>query len=615
MTLQNKNAKNRCNKLVRKAKQNLFQTKINENINNPKKLWSSLQSLGVISSAHSSSAEISANELNNYFVSFNNGSVNQEIINQEICQVLETAIYPSFILQHVSLSDVAKAAKTIKTNAEGVDKINKRMLDECMPHCLDVLTHTINFSFSSNTFPQLWKMANVCPNPKVTSPKCPKDYRPISLLPTLSKVIERLVSFQVCKYLDNHNLFNSYQSGFRPLHSTGTALLDICNHLLDALDNGKVSVLTLLDFSKAFDTINHDLLLAKLKSLGFMSSSILWFQSYLSYRQQRVVFENSVSEWHPILNGVPQGSILGPVLFIIMTHNISDAITSSNFHLYADDTQLYNSCTLESLPQTITNLNNDLSSVAEWSSRNALKLNSSKCEYIIIGSPSLLKKVDNMVLPSVSINNVPLPRVNKCKNLGVIFDPSFSWTFHINSLISKAYFKLKCLYRFKNLLSTNVKLKLCDSLILSLFNYCDYIYFNISGILKQKIQRVQNSCIRFSYSLKKFDHISSSFTKSGWLGMNYRRTIHGLCMVYKILNRLVPPYTILPISQITTTHQYSTRHDFLPIPRSRTAVKSMSFYCACVDSYNSLPDTIKSSGSLYSFKHHLNKYFMEMQNS
>ncbi len=196
-------AKNYCNRLVRRAKLKLFDVKINNNFHCPRKLWSALKELGVFPHNNSSEVTCSPEDLNNYFVSFNNSSVSENLVQEEINHVLENVLYPSFILQHVSPSQVAKALQRINTNAQGVDGLNKRMLVDCMPYCLPSLTHIINVSFSCNVFPDSWKLANVCPVPKVASPSIVNDYRPISLLPTLSKIIERLVSKQVVHYLNN----------------------------------------------------------------------------------------------------------------------------------------------------------------------------------------------------------------------------------------------------------------------------------------------------------------------------------------------------------------------------------------------------------------------------
>ncbi len=346
-----------------------------------------------------------------------------------------------------------------------------------------------------------------------------------------------------------------------------------------------------------------------------MSSSLQWFKSYLCNRHQQVIVNNNASSSLAVQNGVPQGSILGPLLFVIMTHDISDVISFSKYHMYADDTQLYTSSKPLNVISKVPLINQDLSAIDSWSKRNALNLNASKCMYIIIGSPQTLKKVTNQDIPSLSINGIDIPRVNACKNLGIKFDTNLSWEPHVNSLISKAFYKLKHLYRSKTFLSIEVKLRLCDSLILSAFNYCDFLFSNMSLALQSKIQRIQNSCLRYSYSIRKYDHISPYLVQSGWLNMSYRRACHGLSLVYKIVHKLVPDYVIEPISSLNIQHSYATRHQHLPVPLCRTSIKSSFFYSEYIKKYNSLPESIKSSTSLSSFKTSIKLYYLSIQNS
>ncbi len=471
----------------------------------------------------------------------------------------------------------------------------------------------INFSLSSNTFPEAWRKANVIPVPKCESPNDLNSFRPISLLPTLSKIIEKVVAQQVVHYLNDHNLFSKYQSGYRKNHSTSTALLKVCTDIINAMDDGKIAILTLLDYSKAFDTVNHTLLLAKLQALGFMIPTIQWFRSYLFGRSQRVVQNNNCSGWLNIVHGVPQGSILGPLLFCLMCVDIEKEISFLNYHMYADDTQLYNTSTVDDIDSAIIKHNFDLNKVSTWSQNNYLQLNISKCVTMCIGSKHLLNQLDSKELTPVSINGIPLPKLERCKNLGVIFDSSFKWEPYINSLISKSFFKLKSLYRFKDFLSPRIKLKLCDTLILSSFNYCDSLFSNITIKLQKKIQRIQNACLRFSFSLNRYDHVSPYLTQAGWYNMKHRREMHNLCCIYKILNGDAPSYLLDEIMSIQTIHGYATRNEGLPIPRFRTKLKQNSFFVKSIGSYNALPTSVVNSPSLQSFKINFKKYFALFQ--
>ena len=513
-------------------------------------------------------------------------------------------MHPSFILQHVSPELVLKLLSGISTNAQGIDGLNIKMISYCIPYCIHALTHIINFSISANVFPDLWKKAYIRPIPKISSPSVLKDYRPISLLPTVSKVLEKVVALQMYSYLCDHNLWNPVQSGFRKNHSTASALLKVSTDIVNFIEAGDVTVLTLLDYSKAFDMVNHQLLLAKLSFLGFMESTTEWFRSYLGNRSQLIFDKQPLSEWIHINNGVPQGSILGPLLFIIMSHDISSCVSASHLHLYADDTQVYKNSSPSNLNFAIAAHNNDLNNINNWSRRNCLKLNGSKCVSVIIGSRHNINKLDLSSLPPVMVDGVLVPYVTHCRNLGLIFDQHLTWEHHITSVVSKAYFKLRCLTPFKHLLSTNIKLRLCDALILSNFSYCDIVYCNLSTTLLNKLQRVQNACLRFSFCIRKFDHITPLFRKANWLNMRNRQTLHCLCFLYRIFNGDAPLYLnnlLPPVSQ----HQYFTRNIGHVPQLFRYTIKGNSFFVKFVRIYDDLPGNIKCCNSLTSFKYKL----------
>ena len=609
-------AKNFCNRLVRSAKNKLFGESVNNNFSKPDKLWQSLRQLGVLSINNTDFILPPLEELNSFFASHNNAVVDMSLIDAEINSLSTFSIYPSFILHHIEPSTVLKYMNSISTNCKGIDGINIKMLDLCLPFCLNIITHIVNFSISCNAFPSLWKNAFVTPIPKVDVPSDITHFRPISILPTISKVLEKVVAEQMCRYLDDHELWNPNLSGFRKSHSTATALLKIVNDMVEALDRGDVTVLALLDFSKAFDTVNHALLLQKLKVLGFMDHTLTWFKSYLTGRKHCVIDNDKQSGWVDMDNGVPQGSILGPILFVMLTQDISSIISTSSHHLYADDTQLYCHSSLPNLADLITNLNSDLDSIQSWSRRNALHLNTSKCKYIIIGSPHHINLINNNIPPVVKINDTPLPKVAKCRNLGVIFDEVLSWEPHINSLLSKSYFKLKSLYRFKNFLSTRIKLQLCESLILSNFNYCSVLFGNITGVLHNKIQKVQNSCLRFSFSLNKRDHISQALNSSKWLNMSNRFIYHSMVLIYKIVHNLAPNYLHVALFNSLIVHNYPTRSsNLLPIPTFSCRTKEHFFFVSAVRNFNQLPVDILSCVSVNSFKINLKKLLLARQTS
>lgn len=239
------------------------------------------------------------------------------------------------------------------------------MLCLTLPTTLQVITDIINRSISTHTFPELWRCAIVRPIPKTNNPINTKDLRPISILPCLSKILERVVYSQVVEYLEANNILPDLQSGFRQGRGTATALADVVGNILKARDRGEGTILVLLDFSRAFDAINTTLLLSKLSFYGFDSDTVEWFKSYLSGRSQLVELhrDNGSTLASPPLHvsrGVPQGSILGPLLFILYSADITKSFFNCRYHMYADDIQLYLSLKADEASSAVQKINDDL---------------------------------------------------------------------------------------------------------------------------------------------------------------------------------------------------------------------------------------------------------------
>ncbi len=258
------------------------------------------------------------------------------------------------------------------------------------------ITHFINTSLSSGTVPSKLKIAAVTPVLKKhgLEPSSLSSYRPISNLPFLSKTLEIVVASQLSVSLTAHNLYEPFQSGFRPLHSTETALVKVLNDLLLASDYGAHSTLLLLDLSSAFDTVCHEILISRLSAIGITGTALEWFSSYLTGRQQFVIYQNHRSSTKPISSGVPKGSVLGPLLFTIYMLPIGQIIKHHgfNFHCYADDIQICfstHSTSVFPLP-TLTNCIKELKL---WLEANYLRFNYDKTEVILIGSKAVVSKI------------------------------------------------------------------------------------------------------------------------------------------------------------------------------------------------------------------------------
>ena len=611
-----KTLRNHVNRLVRDAKIKTFNSEVNDKLNFAKQYHNALKRHNVVDSKFSdNNCNLDPNSLNEAFTSYNNAEVDDQLVNQEINKVLENCKPPTFKFRTVTELEVKKNVKSIKSNACGVDDISAHYLKLSIDSIVPFVTDIVNASFKHRSFPDRWKQAIIKPIPKNDDPSSPADFRPISLLPAISKIIEKIASSQMCDFLKDDDQLDKLQSAYKLFHSTNTALLNITDDIYKALDKSQLTILILLDYSKAFDCANHRLILSKLKAAGFHDDALTWVLSYLLERKQKVRTDLGESRWVTMKNGVPQGSILGPLLFLILVSDLYKSISNGKYHMYADDTQLYYHCTLNQIETTISRINQDLEKVQLFSNNNCLKLNTTKSNFIIIGSRPNLTKLSKKKLPLIVLNNKVIERKTHVKNLGVIFDEPFTWSKHVNKSICTAYYKLRQVYRFKNFLSEDSKKSVCESYILCHFNYCDSVYFNITEFLKSKIQKVQNTCFRFIFGLKKYDHVSSCLVKLDTLNMHERRLLHGLSLMHKINRKIAPVYLIDRIVRNEDIHSYNTRHrSNIVSVRCNTAMRKNSFFPFFSKMYNEITSTAKlRDASVITFKKHVKEFLKNIR--
>ena len=296
----------------------------------------------------------------------------------------------SFCLKEIDESFVLKQLRSLKPNkAIGVDRISARLLKFASFSICSSVTKYLNVSIRPSRFPEIWKCSKVTALFKSGDQTNESNYRPISILPTLRKTLERAVHFQLYDYLNTNHLLTDKQYGFRSKHSTVTALASFADDVLRNMERGNLCEAVFLDMSKAFDTVDHSILLAKLSFLGLTPNAVQWFQSYLSHRKQHTSYGKEISGPLPVTYGVPQGSILGPLLFLVYINDLPTAVNHCSVSLYADDTVLY--CYASNIKDLENALNEDLSRTALWLHRNKLTLNIEKTKSMLIGSDCKLR--------------------------------------------------------------------------------------------------------------------------------------------------------------------------------------------------------------------------------
>ena len=323
----------------------------------------------------------------------------------------------------------------------------------------------VNLSFEQGVCPDELKIAVITPLYKAKDPMFFNNYRPISLLSVFSKIFERLMYNRILNFINRHKLFNKFQFGFRNNHLTFMALIILIENLVNALDNGKCAVGIFLDFQKAFDTVNHSILLDKLHCYGIRGIANQWFLSYLSNRQQSVVYNGYESELKVINCGVPQGSILGPLLFLLYINDLTNVSSFLMPILFADDTNLF--CTGTDLKEIIRLVNEEISKIYDWVNANKLPLNIDKTNFMLFTPKNFSHCIDDIV-----INQIKIQEVKETKFLGVIIDNKLKWSAHIMYISKKIAKGIGILLKSRKVFDNDTLLSLYHTFVYPYLHYC-----------------------------------------------------------------------------------------------------------------------------------------------
>lgn len=528
------------------------------------------------------------------------------VVVNESCNSELTRFHP--VSAKYVLSLVNKS--TIKTCL--LDPLPTPILKDSLDVLIISITQIINTSLSESHVPPALKQALV--RPVIKKSNLDRDtltnYRPISNLPFISKTLERVVSKQLTTYLQDNHLFNHLQSAYRKHHSTETALLRVHNDILIALDSGYEVILLLIDFSSAFDTIDHQILLNRLHSkFGITGPALAWFESYLSHRTQSVIVNNTKSSPSVLQYGVPQGSVLGPLLFTLYASPLEDLINSHDIDgmFYADDSQLYLTLKPSTLKTAISKLEICVHDIMAWSNNNKLIFNNTKTEVVHIYS-KFSKSTLN--IPGVTIDGVNISPADKVKDLGTIVDKNLSMIQHINNICKTSSMALHSIGKIRKYLDKNTCKTLIHAFVTSRLDSCNSLLYGLPSLLLDKLQRIQNSAARLVTGTKRSEHITPILFNLHWLPVRKRIVFKILLLTYKALNGLSPQY----LSEILQKNHYQrTRSSAsLYVPRTRTYTYGDRAFSKCAPSlWNQLPKYIQQADSVQTFKSQLKTYLFK----
>ena len=612
-----KRARNQANNAIKLAKKRYVSDNLKANKGNSRKTWKVINELTSRNSGKSANIlEITAD---NRIVSSPMDiaeAINEHFSN--VAQVLaqdipvvdvnpESYLEPTdslFSLQIPSVNTVFSfLSKIDEKKATGLDRIPSNLLKMAASIVAPSLTSIFSKSILTGIYPNDWKAAKVTPLFKKGLKSDPNNYRPISVIPVVSKVLEKIVYNQLYHYLDDNKLLLGCQSGFRSLHSTLTALLEATDAWSVNIDNGLLNGVVFIDLTKAFDTIDHEIILRKMSYLGVDQAAIKWFSSYLSGRTQRCSVNGKLSTARTLSCGVPQGSILGPLLFLIYINDLPNSLQNAVPRMFADDTNL--TLSVKTLTELKLALAPELNNLSCWLKANKLSLNVAKTELMIIGSRQRLSAQCDDV--EIRIDDQIIERVDHTKSLGLFIDAHLSWCKHVEEICKKVSSAIGALKRVRPFISKETAIQIYNALIIPHFDYCSPVWDCLSGYLSEKLQKLQNRAARV-ITKSPFDTSSNHLLSTlDWERLFLRRKKQKALMMFKTMNGLAPDYLQSLFSQRHSVYNLRDSEGKLTLPKPNTNYLKRSFSYSGAMLWNNLPKCLKNAVSVNNFKQIIKK--------
>lgn len=532
-------------------------------------------------------------------------------VEQSPCEMPLESFYPA------TLEEVTKIIKTSPTKSCALDPIPTTLVKDSLDILAPFITRVVNVSLSTGYFPSSFKTAHVSPLIKKPDldPEELKNYRPVSNLSFVSKVVEKVVASRLSTHLSNNNLLECMQSAYKSNHSVETALLRVHNDIMQAVDDKKVVLLILLDLSAAFDTIDHHVLLTRLHDIfGVGGVCLKWFASYLRDRYQSVNVSSEFSPRAHLEFGVPQGSVLGPQLFTLYTAPIAEIARRHRLraHFYADDTQLYIAFSPREPGDEETVLCRVrlcLKDIRQWMLVNRLKLNDSKTDFLIICSQSMRPMVNT---ESILVGDADISSSSVSRNLGVLFDCNMDFRRHVNKICQLSYFQLRRISSIRRCLDGRTAECLVHAFITSRLDSCNSLLVGLPQKTLDKLQAVMNAAARLVVGAKKNEHITPILRKLHWLPVHFRIQYKVLLLVYKALHGTAPKYLQDLLQKRSTRPGLRSTDMLLHIPRTRLVGYGDRAFCYIGPKlWNSLPVDMRTIDSHEMFKSSLKTFLFE----
>ena len=638
-----KNLRNTVTRLIRNDKKNWEKARLNHLTNSTNSLWSNVSKMLTWSKSGpptqlycngkmESRPKALAETLNSFFISKVNRLIEglpvpmddplrvlKKIMHNRSCRLTLRPVHPK---------EVLKLIMGLKnTQSEGLDYISMYIVRLIAGDILPSLTHIINLSIRDSKFPTKWKAAKVVPLLKKGDAINPQNYRPVALLPALSKVLEKVIFRQIVEYMEKYDLMHHNHHGSRSGHNTSTALIEMYDNWTETVERGNCAAVMMLDLSAAFDLVNHSLLLQKLHLMGFDGHTINWCKSYLGGRSQCVYVDGQFSELKPVSVGVPQGSVLGALFYILFVNDLPGVIHDDHLNFedlqsqkpwkrledcslcgalccYVDDSTYTYSC--NNVEEMKGKLAYQYRQLSAYFRDNRLVINDSKTQLVIVG-PRKHQHMRNEVF--VDTGSVLVHPKESGRLLGVNIHQSLKWKYHVMEADTSV---LKCLTSRLNSLKSKAanasfksRLLLANAYFMSSLIYTISVWGGAEKYLVKAIQVLQNKAARYVSKQHWFTPTKTLLTHCGWLSVKQMIMYHRVLQIWKMIY-LKQPEALASRLQLSNTR---SRIDLaLALPDATTQLRRKSFYSSACHSWNLLPTDIRKSCSQDTFKKKVKKW-------
>ena len=604
-------ARNRVVSMRRKAVQEHFRKVCEDRGGNQRKFWSTIKPyLNSRKSTNDSRIVLKDNDmiikdpqevaetLNNFFTSAAREETGQAKPTPNYSHIADLSriqqnlpAKPPLSLKKTNSTEVKEAMMKIKTNkATGCDQIPPIAIKASAEVLCHPFSELFNYILNKSRIPQQWKLGEVTPVFKKDCSLTKSNYRPITILPSLSKVFETLVHTRISPYFED--IFHKHVFAYRKHHGTDTALLRLTEQWRKELDQHNIIGIVSMDLSKAFDTLPHELLVAKLKSYGADGKTTDLVHDYLANRRQRVRLGDQFSNWEEISVGVPQGSVLGPLLFNIFMNDLVYAVKQSRLSAYADDTQIYFAA---STPEKVEEvINADLAHVDQWYEQNGMRRNTSKYQAIVMGK--------TQVKPQFHCEDIAIPITEDLEMLGVTVDDKMKFEKHIGKMCRKVSQQIAVLKRMKKILPFETRKCLYLAFIIPHFNYCSETWHFSNKSAIAKLEKVNERALRFVFNEKQRPY-SELLNKIGLPSLENQRLAKIVCTVFNAINNEHAPKSIKELIGLRNNKYNLRGSDILKRPKASTTTYGLkSWRFTAPKLWNSLPDSSRTVTTYKAFK-------------